>query len=134
VRGSGTILLVEDEDGLRAITRQVLEACGYRVLEARDGGEACLLALAEPVVDLLLADTVLPHTDTGEMVRRILARHPAAAVLFVSGYAGDPMERVGVRPPGATFLPKPFGAPDLSRRVRHALVARSGAESGRRTA
>ena len=85
---SGTILLVEDDDSLRRLTRRTLERTGYRVLEARCGSEAIALAETGPV-DLLMTDLHMPGMSGRDVAARITARHPALRVLFVSGYAAD---------------------------------------------
>jgi two-component system cell cycle sensor histidine kinase/response regulator CckA len=118
--GNETILLVEDEDSVRALARRTLEASGYRVLEAADGGGAVEIALAE-TVDLLLTDMVLPGMGGRAIAARIHEIHPQAKVLYTSGYTDDVIFRGGLLERGAAFLEKPFTPNVLARRVRQVL-------------
>jgi two-component system cell cycle sensor histidine kinase/response regulator CckA len=115
-------LLAEDEDGVRALTRQVLEGLGYRVLEAEDG-EAALRAAAGHVgpIDLLATDVVMPVLSGPELARRLAALRPATRVLFLSGYTDDAVVRHGVREEEVNFLQKPFTPSALARKVRDVL-------------
>jgi PAS domain S-box-containing protein len=118
--GNETILLVEDEDSVRALARRTLEARGYRVLDAPDGGEAVAIALAE-TIDLLVTDMVLPGMGGSAIAARIHEIHPRAKVLFTSGYTDDVIIRGGLLERGAAFLEKPFTPSLLARRVREVL-------------
>jgi two-component system cell cycle sensor histidine kinase/response regulator CckA len=118
--GNETILLVEDEESVRALVRRTLEARGYRVLEAADGPQAVELALSRPV-DLLLTDMVLPGMGGSEIAARIHAIHPRARVLYTSGYTDDVIVRGGLMERGAAFLEKPFTPAVLARKVREVL-------------
>ena len=122
VCGGATILLVEDEQALRAVTRRILEAAGYRVLVAAGGPEA-LAALGpdgEPV-DLLLSDVVMPEMLGPELASRLRERKPSIRVLYMSGFAqpvlGQAMELGTV-----AMIEKPFTAPALLRRIEQALA------------
>jgi CheY-like chemotaxis protein len=122
--GKETILLVEDEDGVREVARETLQLYGYRVLEARDGMEA--LAIAERVqdpIDLLLTDVVMPHLSGGQLVQCLAGSRPSLRVLFMSGYPDDAVFRNGLLPAGAEFVQKPFSLEGLARRVREVLDA-----------
>jgi len=124
--GRETILLVEDEDGVREVARETLQLYGYRVLEARDGMEA--LAIAERVqdpIDLVLTDVVMPHLSGGQLVQCLAGSRPTLRVLFMSGYPDDAVFRNGLLPAGAEFVQKPFSLEGLARRVREVLDARS---------
>ncbi len=112
--GSGTILLVEDEEALRRYVRGVLEQKGYVVLEA-DGAAAALEAVSSPPreVDLLLTDVVLPRMSGPELGRRIRALRPNVKILYMSGYSDDLVSRHGIPEPEADFLQKPFDAAGL---------------------
>jgi PAS domain S-box-containing protein len=121
-RGSETVLLAEDEDGVRALVRQVLQAGGYAVLEARDGAEA--LGLAEQHrgrVDLLVTDVVMPGLDGRALAERLVGHYPGLKVLYLSGYTDDAVVRHGVRQEKVHFLQKPFSPADLARKVREVL-------------
>ena len=116
--GSGTVLLVEDEAGVRRLAREVLSRYGYRVLEAGDGNEALRVAGAhEGPIDLLLTDVVMPGMSGAELAERFHALRPEAPVLYASGYADEAVMRLGIRD-GVPFLQKPFEPDDLVRRVR----------------
>ena len=117
-----TILLVEDDQPVRDVVGRMLEAAGYRVLDARDGETA--LALAGDYagrIDLLLSDLVMPGLGGRETAERLHKVHPETAVLFMSGYSDEAILRRGVLVAGAEFLEKPFGSDDLNRRVRDVL-------------
>jgi PAS domain S-box-containing protein len=118
--GDETILLVEDDDSVRALARRTLEARGYRVLDAADGGAAVEIALAE-TIDLLVTDMVLPGMGGSAIAARIHEMQPRAKVLFTSGYTDDVIIRGGLLEPGAAFLEKPFTPSILARRVREVL-------------
>ena len=120
--GHETILLVEDEPMVRELFRDVLEAAGYRVLEAKNGVEALeLAARSGRPIDLLVTDVVMPGMGGGELVRRMAEVRPETKVLYVSGYTDDVLVRRGVIDSGASFLQKPFMPDELSRVVREIL-------------
>jgi two-component system cell cycle sensor histidine kinase/response regulator CckA len=118
--GNETILLVEDEESVRALVRKTLEARGYHVLEAADGGEAVEIARSQSV-DLLLTDMVLPGMGGSEVAARIHDLHPQAKILYTSGYTDDVIVRRGLMERGAAFLEKPFTPTVLARKVREVL-------------
>ena len=121
--GSETILLVEDEDVVRDLTRRVLERQGYTVLACPDGPSAVALAEAEQrPIDLLLTDVVMPGMRGYEVAKRVSASRPEIRVLFMSGYAEEAL--VG-RPALSDhpLIEKPFAVDVLARRVREALEA-----------
>jgi CheY-like chemotaxis protein len=121
-RGSETVLLVEDEDGVRALIRQVLHKHGYNVLEARHGGEALLTCERhQGKIDLLLTDVVLEHMSGRELAERLAKIRPEMKVLYVSGYADDAIVHHGVLNEGVAFLQKPFTTHSLARKVRSVL-------------
>ncbi|HUL03462.1 MAG TPA: ATP-binding protein [Gemmatimonadales bacterium] len=125
-RGSETILLVEDEEPVRALARRCLEEHGYRVLEASRPSEAEDLAIrhAGPI-HLLLTDVVMPGDSGHELARRLAPRRPAMRVLYMSGYTEDAITHRGVLAPGIELLEKPFDPEILLRRVREVLDRRS---------
>jgi PAS domain S-box-containing protein len=120
--GWETVLLVEDEDAVRAIARRILAAEGYTVLEAADG-EAALDALdSHPgTVHLVLTDVVMPRVGGWELAVEVRDRHPGVRILFMSGYTDDSDLRRLVEREGATLVHKPFSRDELLRKVRVAL-------------
>ncbi len=124
LRGSETILVAEDEDGVRSLTREVLEKYGYTVLEAANGEEALKVAEShEGPVDLLLSDVVMPRMGGPELAQALVARRPDVKVLYMSGYTDHPMVRRGVVNAGVAFLQKPFTPTALVSRIREVLEA-----------
>ena len=124
LRGSETILLVEDEAPVRSVTRQLLERNGYTVLEAADGRTALSLINGEQDrvhVDLLLTDVIMPGMSGRELADQMKARRPQLRVLFMSGYTDDAVVRHGMLEPGLAYLEKPFRPPVLLRKVREVL-------------
>lgn len=121
-RGSETILLVEDEDGVRTVTRRLLQQSGYTVVEAANGQEA-LRICEQPgmAIDLMISDVVMPEIGGRELVERVLALRPKLKVLYLSGYTADTIVRHGVLQTDVAFLQKPYTAGALSRKVREVL-------------
>jgi PAS domain S-box-containing protein len=121
-RGTETILVVEDDAGVRGFVRAVLEARGYRVLFAASPAEAIGVAGEyEGQIRLLLTDVVMPGMSGVELARRLTDLEPGLKVLFVSGYTENTIVHHGVLNPGVSFLPKPFSADALALRVRQEL-------------
>jgi signal transduction histidine kinase len=124
--GTETILLVEDEAPVRAVTRQLLERNGYSVLEASDGRSALALLGSDREsghVDLLLTDVIMPGMSGRELANELKMRRPEIRVLFMSGYTDDAVVRHGMLEPGLAYLEKPFRPPVLLRKVREVLQA-----------
>jgi PAS domain S-box-containing protein len=120
--GMETILLVEDEEGVRCLARQVLAGCGYRVLEAGNGQEALRVSTRYPErIDLLVADMVMPRLGGRELAERLRERYPGIRVLFLSGYTDDAVIRHGVLAAEVQLLHKPFTPTALARKVRDVL-------------
>ena len=115
-----TILLVEDEEGVRDVATRVLRRAGYRVLEAADGIEALELeAMFGAGIDLVLTDVVMPRLGGPELVRRLSARAPGRKVLFTSGYSANPISET--LEAGQSFLQKPYVPSTLVAAVRTLL-------------
>jgi len=121
-RGSETVLVVEDDPSVRNLVVRTLSNLGYTVLEAANGEEA-LKAAQEHAnkVSLLLTDMIMPQMGGKELARRLVALNPQMRVLFASGYTEDAVTHHGILDKGMAFLPKPFTANDLARKVRQAL-------------
>lgn len=122
LRGSETVLVVEDEEALRRLTRRILESRGYNVVEAANGNEAIrVMASSHARVDLLLSDVVMPGMSGRELVERLVPVYPWLRVLFMSGYTEDMMLHHRVAELGVAVLEKPFSRDDLAHAVRTVL-------------
>ena len=122
--GSETILLVEDEDAVRELAREILEVHGYRLLTARNGIDALSMSARHPGgIDLLLTDVVMPEMGGRALADRLRAARPGLKVLFMSGYTADAIAHHGVLDPGTILLLKPFTPEGLARKVREVLSA-----------
>jgi two-component system, cell cycle sensor histidine kinase and response regulator CckA len=124
--GTETILLVEDEAGVRELVARILVNLGYTVLEALDGEDALRVAQerGDTPIDLLLSDIVLPRLGGKLLAERLSALYPRIKVLFISGYAEGGIVLSGSSMQSAAFLPKPFTASALARKVREMLGER----------
>jgi two-component system, cell cycle sensor histidine kinase and response regulator CckA len=121
-RGMETILLVEDEDRLRELTQLILEAIGYKVLSARNSGEAVQVCQDyADVIHLLFTDVVMPKMSGRQLTDLLLPSRPSMKVLYMSGYTDDTMVRHGIQNEGTNFLPKPFTPVALAQKVREVL-------------
>ncbi len=125
--GSGTILLVEDEDEVRNLAAKVLTSYGYHVLQGAHGQEALLLVEGhqEPI-DLLLTDVIMPGMTGRELAERMKASRPEIKVLYMSGYSGNALARRGILDPGIACIPKPFTESALAGAVGRALSPAGG--------
>jgi len=124
IRGSETILVVEDEDSLRSLVRSVLGARGYTVLEASHGEQALLICEDQnKAIDLVLTDVVMPQMNGREMAKRLASRRPKTKVLFMSGYTDNALAQPGVGDEHLQFIQKPFTPDALARKVREVLAA-----------
>ena len=120
VEGAETILVVEDDDGLRTLVQRVLGRLGYRVLGARDGREALVVSRShEGVLDLILSDLIVPDLNGQEIVARVQGRFKNAKALFMSGHANHAMVSGGAAP--MNFIQKPFMPGALAQKVREVL-------------
>ncbi|HZV91114.1 MAG TPA: PAS domain-containing protein [Candidatus Nitrosocosmicus sp.] len=121
-RGGETVLLVEDEAGVRSIGKDLLEFHGYKVLEAENGVRALEVeARHKGPIHLLLTDVVMPLMGGRELAERLSSRRPETRILFVSGFTDDTVVRHGVLDEGVAFLQKPFTLESLSQTVRRVL-------------
>ncbi len=121
-RGSETILVAEDEEGVRNLVQRVLEMEGYRVLAAADGPEALEMCLShEQAIDLILTDVLMPVMKGPEFVEKALSLRPSTKVIFMSGYTAEPEFLDRVAEAGFPMVRKPFEPAWLVRRVRETL-------------
>jgi signal transduction histidine kinase/CheY-like chemotaxis protein len=121
-RGRETVLLVEDEELVREMARNLLLKSGYTVLEAADGQDALRVAAEHPrPIDLLLTDVVMPNMPGPELERRIVESRPGIKIMFTTGYTDSTLSRYGLMDGKKTVLLKPFSPDDFLRTVREVL-------------
>ena len=120
--GSETVLVVEDDDGIRAVIKRILERAGHRVIEATNGAEALRICeKSADSIDLVLSDIAMPEMQGPDLARRIRERHPDMAMLLMSGYAESASQQGDFLGDGVEFLGKPFSPDALTRKIRHIL-------------
>src|SRR6266404_3970320 len=116
--GRETVLLVEDEEMVRKLSREILEMNGYRVLSAANGHEACQLCEAyDGEIHLVITDVVMPQMSGRELAERVLKERPEILILYMSGYTDEAIVRHGVLDDSMTFLRKPFTPDSFTRKV-----------------
>jgi CheY-like chemotaxis protein len=121
-RGTETLLLVEDEDGVRALAQITLRNCGYTLLEAANGREALDRAAGHAgPIHLLVTDVVMPHLGGRELAEQLRAARPGLLVLYLSGYTNDEVLHRGVAVADEAFLQKPYTPSTLAAKVREVL-------------
>jgi PAS domain S-box-containing protein len=130
LHGSETILVVEDEEGVRKLVRSILQRNGYRVLEAKDGADALRVAEQQPNIDLLLTDVVMPHMSGAVTAMRLLAIRPGLKLLYMSGYTDNAVVLHGVLRSEAAFVQKPITPNALLAKVREVLDSSAAPAKG----
>jgi CheY-like chemotaxis protein len=124
VAGTETVLVVEDDAAVRAITTLALKGYGYTVLEAGGGTDAIrICAEYDGPIDILISDVVMPEMGGRRVAEMVSAARPGVRVLFLSGYTDDTVVRFGVLHDEVAFLQKPFTPVSLARKVREVLDA-----------
>ena len=120
LRGTESILLAEDEENVRKVTRRVLENQGYRVYDVKNGAAALEIA-KDTVFDLLLTDVVMPGMNGKELSDQLISIQPQTKTIFMSGYTDNAIVHHGVLTDGLPFLQKPFSLKGLCRKIRQVL-------------
>ncbi len=121
-RGTETILLVEDEEALRKLTREFLEDAGYKVIEAQDGKDALRMMETKPErINLLVTDVVMPNMGGIELASRLQSIVPGLRTIYASGNSGDKLDEKHLREAGDVFLQKPYPRHDLLGAIRQVL-------------
>ncbi len=120
--GAQTILVVEDEAGIRMLMKKILDRQGYNVIEAAGGEDALQIVESRNTpVHMLVTDLVMPQMGGRELAEKLVSFHPGMKVLYVSGFTDDEAIRSGSLGPGAEFLQKPFTLGSLVEKVREML-------------
>jgi PAS domain S-box-containing protein len=122
IHANETILLVEDEAALRKLTRNLMELCGYTVLEAKSVHDAAEIGRQhESIIHLLLTDVVMPGMNGPELAKQVAATRPEIKILYMSGYTGQTFSGAGALEKGSHFLQKPFTRGALAQKIRETL-------------
>ncbi len=120
--GSGTVLLVEDEDAVRVFASRALKNKGYSVLEARTGEQAMDIMRDTEHLDLLITDMMMPGMDGGTLARFVRVERPNVRIILISGYSEEVARGDVVDSPDIHFLPKPFSLGQLATKVKDVLA------------
>lgn len=120
--GAETVLIVEDEEQILNLSKEMLEMLGYTVLAVNETDQALRLAREyDGNIDLLLTDVMMPGMNGKELSERIIAFKPGLKRLYMSGFTTDVIARQGIMEEGTQFIPKPFSFKDLADKVRETL-------------
>jgi CheY-like chemotaxis protein len=134
LRGSETVLVVEDQDAVRQLACIILESYGYRVLQASNGPDAIALAERYPdIIHLLMTDIILPVMDGRVLAAKLRAVRPETKVLYVSGYSEERIGNSKTTEGDLAYLSKPFTSEGLARRVREILAGGGAQRQAART-
>jgi DNA-binding response OmpR family regulator len=124
LRGTETVLVVEDQPDVRGLIEKTLSRHGYTVLTATNGLEATAIAQAHKgPIHVILTDVILPGASGREIAKQVVATRPSLRVLYMSGYTDDAIVQHGILGPGLAFIQKPFSGEALARRIREVLAA-----------
>jgi signal transduction histidine kinase/CheY-like chemotaxis protein len=122
LHGAETILVVEDNDAVRRITREFLKVNGYTIIEAREAAEAIqIMENREERIDLVITDVLMPGMKGRELIERLAELRSDFTVLYMSAYTEDAAINIGVLSPGTEFIEKPFSPEELTAKVRQVL-------------
>jgi two-component system cell cycle sensor histidine kinase/response regulator CckA len=131
MRGTETVLLVEDENAVRHPAFEFLKQCGYNVIEAKDGLQAIdSVHKHGSTIDVMVTDVVMPGMSGGQLAELLAERYPRMKVLFVSGYSEQVVLRHKIANVHTNFLQKPFTLKSLAAKVREVLDASAAAAAG----
>lgn len=115
------ILVVDDEEDVLELVREILRSAGFTTLAARHGTEAVKILEDRPDVELVITDVMMPYYDGPTLARRIARDHPKLPVIFMTGYPPETLQALGMLPPGDPPIRKPFPIKALVRKVKDAL-------------
>jgi two-component system cell cycle sensor histidine kinase/response regulator CckA len=118
---TATILLVEDEEGLREVARKLLQRLGYVVFAAENSAHAIRLFDEHASIDVVLTDVIMPGTSGLELVKQLVKKRPSLKVIYMSGYTEDAIVQDGVLKAGISYLRKPFSLDSLGEKMLQVL-------------
>jgi DNA-binding NtrC family response regulator len=122
ISGSETVLIVEDDDALRNITKKMLQKYGYNILEAENGEKALNIGEThEGPIHLLLTDVVMPVMSGSDLSEKLQSIRPETRVIYMSGYTDNAIVHHGILKQKINFIEKPFSPESLSKKVRQVL-------------
>jgi CheY-like chemotaxis protein len=119
--GRAVVLVVDDEEDVRELVREILRSAGFDTLGANGGDQAVVILQEDRDVDLVLTDVMMPDFDGPTLARRVARDWPGVPVLFMTGYPLDTLKALGMLPAGPSPIEKPFPIQELVRKVRQAL-------------